>query len=381
MQTLPLPFSDEPLVFGVSDAIAIINQTLDYAYPTITVEGEVASYKVNQGKFVFFDIKDAGGTLGCFMMLFSLRVPLEDGMRVRVVANPKITQWGKFSLTVRSVQPVGEGALKRSFELLKAKLEREGIFAAERKRRLPSMPERIAVISSTQAAGYADFVRILNDRWGGLDVSVAHTQVQGIDAPGQIVRAIEHFNQLEILPDVIVIIRGGGSADDLSAFNDEPLVRAIAGSRVPILTGIGHEVDTSLSDLAADVRAATPSNAAQLLVPDKREVFERVDSLAQSSVAHMKRRLRDIDEQLQASRQTMSRSIHDTVERLSRDLTHAQAVLMHLNPKQALNRGYVLARIDGRILRSGRDVKPGDEVTLEVKDAIIRAGVKDVEYK
>jgi len=380
-ETIRLPLPDEPVVFGVSDAIAIINQTLDYAYPTIIVEGEVASYKVNQGKFVFFDIKDAGGTLGCFMMLFSLRVPLEDGMRVRVVANPKITQWGKFSLTVRSVQPVGEGALKRSFELLKAKLEKEGLFAPERKRLIPEMPERIAVISSTQAAGYADFIRIINDRWGGLDVSVAHTQVQGVDAPPQIVRAIEYFNQQEELPDVIVVIRGGGSADDLSAFNDEPLVRAIASSRVPVMTGIGHEVDTSLSDLAADVRAATPSNAAQLLVPDRREVFERVDSLTQRALTSIKRRLRDIDEHVQTSAVSMVRALRARLDELSRELSHAQTVLAHLNPKQALNRGYALARVGDVVLRSGRDVKPGDTVTLEVKDAIIETGVHNVEFK
>ena len=380
-ETIRLPLPDEPVVFGVSDAIAIINQTLDYAYPTIIVEGEVASYKVNQGKFVFFDIKDAGGTLGCFMMLFSLRVPLEDGMRVRVVANPKITQWGKFSLTVRSVQPVGAGALKRSLELLKAKLEKEGLFAPERKRLIPEMPERIAVISSTQAAGYADFIRIINDRWGGLDVSVAHTQVQGVDAPPQIVRAIEYFNQQEELPDVIVVIRGGGSADDLSAFNDEPLVRAIASSRVPVMTGIGHEVDTSLSDLAADVRAATPSNAAQLLVPDRREVFERVDSLTQRALTSIKRRLRDIDEHVQTSAVSMVRALRARLDELSRELSHAQTVLAHLNPKQALNRGYALARVGDVVLRSGRDVKPGDTVTLEVKDAIIETGVHNVEFK
>lgn len=381
MEKIPLPFPDEPLVFGVSDAIAVINQTLEYAYPTLVIEGEVASFKVNQGKFVFFDIKDAGGTLGCFMMLFSLRVPLEDGMRVRVVASPKLTQWGKFSLTVRSVQPVGEGALKRSFELLKAKLDKEGLFASERKRAIPEMPERIAVISSTQAAGYADFVRILNDRWGGLNVTVAHCQVQGVEAPPQIVRAIEYFNQQEDLPDVIVIIRGGGSADDLSAFNDEPLTRAIAGSRVPVLTGIGHEVDTSLADLAADVRAATPSNAAQLLVPDRREIFERVNSLNQHALNNMKRRVRDIYDLAHTAQADMGRALRHRLDQLNRELSQAQAVLVQLNPKQALNRGYALARMNGVVVRSGHAVKVGDSIQLEVKDAIIETGVHNVEFK
>ena len=365
----------------VSDAISFINQTLDYAYPTLVVEGEVSSFKVNQGKFVFFDLKDESGTLGCFMTVYQLRIALEDGMRVRVVSQPKLTQWGKFSLTVRSVQPVGEGALKRSFELLKTKLENEGLFAPERKRPLPLLPSNIAVISSTQAAGYADFIKILNDRWGGLDVSVAHTQVQGYEAPAQIVRAIEYFNQLSELPEVIVIIRGGGSADDLSSFNDEPLVRAIAGSRVPVLTGIGHEVDTSLADLAADQRAATPSNAAQLLVPDKREIIMKVSQIEQRCVESMVLRLRDIKNVIEDSRLTLRRQIHELYDRTARQFEHLQSILTHLNPAQALNRGYAIARVGGAVLRSGADVTTGDELQVELRDAIIKTGVTDVKFK
>jgi exodeoxyribonuclease VII large subunit len=260
----------------VSDFVALTNQTLEYAYPSIEIEGEVASFKVNQGKFVFFDIKDADSSVGCFMTVWQLRVPIEDGMKVIITATPKLTQWGKFSLTVKAVRPSGEGALEKSFELLKAKLDGEGLFALDRKRMMPSIPYHIAVISSTQAAGYADFVKILNERFGGLKVDVAHVQVQGVDAPDQMIRALNYINTRDELPEVIVIIRGGGSADDLSAFNDERLVRAIAASRVPTLVGVGHEVDESLADLVADVRASTPSNAAQLLVPDRNEIIRAV---------------------------------------------------------------------------------------------------------
>src|SRR5664279_3322909 len=154
--------------FSVSDFIALTNQTLEYAYPIVEVEGEISSFKVNQGKFVFFDIKDAGASVGCFMTVWQLRIPIEDGMKVIVTATPKLTQWGKFSLTVKAVLPSGEGALKKSFELLKAKLEQEGLFLEDRKRTLPPIPQHVAVISSTQSAGYADFMKIVNDRWGGL---------------------------------------------------------------------------------------------------------------------------------------------------------------------------------------------------------------------
>ncbi|MEO5499475.1 MAG: exodeoxyribonuclease VII large subunit, partial [Candidatus Saccharimonadales bacterium] len=263
-------------ILTVSEAIAYVNQTLEYAYPSITIEGEVSSFKLNQNKFVFFDIKDESGILNCFMMAFQLRVPVEDGMKVRITARPKVTDKGRFSLTVRDIKPVGEGSLKRSFDLLKAKLDKEGLFVAERKRQLPYLPSRIGVISSTSAAGYADFVKIISERWGGIELVIAHTQVQGIDAPRQIVRALTHFNEMADPVEAIAIIRGGGSADDLSAFNDEPLVRAIAASRIPTIVGVGHEIDTSLADLAADARAATPSNAAQLLVPDKQEIVRQL---------------------------------------------------------------------------------------------------------
>ena len=356
-------------IFSVSDFIAVVNQTLEYAYPTVEVEGEVASFKVNQGKYVFFDIKDAGGSIGCFMSVWQLRVPIEDGMKVIVSAVPKLTQWGKFSLTVKTIRPSGEGALKKSFELLKSKLETEGLFAPERKRRLPIVPQHVAVIASTQSAGYADFIKILNDRFGGLRVDVAHVQVQGTDAPDQIIRAINYFNQQESLPEVIVIIRGGGSADDLSAFNDEPLVRAIAGSRIPTLVGVGHEIDTSLSDLTADVSAATPSNAAQILVPDRMEIIRAVRAQV---ISLLPRVLQLIDGQRQSVKDMMINVI-DAVERAAdeqmRRLLSLRNVLTQLDPNVVLARGYALIR---------GNVKVGATIEIETNKVILEAEVKNV---
>ncbi len=356
-------------IFSVSDFIAVVNQTLEYAYPTVEVEGEVASFKVNQGKYVFFDIKDAGGSIGCFMSVWQLRVPIEDGMKVIVSAVPKLTQWGKFSLTIKTIRPSGEGALKKSFELLKSKLETEGLFAPERKRRLPIVPQHVAVIASTQSAGYADFIKILNDRFGGLRVDVAHVQVQGTDAPDQIIRAINYFNQQESLPEVIVIIRGGGSADDLSAFNDEPLVRAIAGSRIPTLVGVGHEIDTSLSDLTADVSAATPSNAAQILVPDRMEIIRAVRAQV---ISLLPRVLQLIDGQRQSVKDMMINVI-DAVERAAdeqmRRLLSLRNVLTQLDPNVVLARGYALIR---------GNVKVGATIEIETNKVILEAEVKNV---
>lgn len=371
----------ENVPLRVSDAVALINQTLEYAYPVILIEGEVASFKVNQGKYVFFDLKDASATLGCFMTVYQLRVPLEDGMNVRVVAQPKLTQWGKFSLTVRDIQPVGEGSLKRAFELLRAKLEKEGLFEPGRKRPLPAMPQKIGVVTSTQAAGYADFINILNARWGGVDVVVAHTQVQGMSAPKQIVRAIEHLNQLPELPDVIAVIRGGGSADDLAAFNDEPLVRAIAASRVPVIVGVGHETDMSLSDLAADVSAVTPSNAAQLLVPDRRDIQRSVDDDVRQMLLLMQRHITATQSRIKHDVNTMSQALSRMIDSRKAQAASLSAIIVQLDPRAALKRGYALIRTaDGALLVDRKPIV-GDRLAIETATYIIETGVTDVRQK
>lgn len=356
----------------VSDFIALTNQTLEYAYPLVEIEGEVASFKVNQGKFVFFDIKDASASVGCFMMLFSLRVPIEDGMKVIVTATPKLTPWGKFSLTVKAIRPSGEGSLKKSFELLKAKLDKEGLFAPERKRSIPAVPSHIAVISSTQAAGYADFIKILNDRWGGVTVDVAHVQVQGDAAPDQIIRALKYFNSREILPEVIVIVRGGGSADDLSAFNDELLVREIAASRVPTVVGVGHEIDESLSDLVADVRAATPSNAAQLVVPDRQEIIRATRSRVESLLPRMDRIIGDQRRDIHAMIDDAMNSIEHQVQHRIDSLGRTRQLLAELDPNRVLERGYALLRGEAKV---------GNILSIETKRNIIEAEVRNVTEK
>jgi len=361
---------ESSLLLSVSDFIAVTNQTLEYAYPTVSVEGEVASFKVNQGKYVFFDIKDQGGSIGCFMTVWQLRVPIEDGMKVIVTATPKLTQWGKFSLTVRAVRPSGEGNLKKSFELLRAKLEKEGLFALERKRRLPEIPHHVAVVSSTDAAGYKDFIKIVNDRWGGLKIDVAHVQVQGVGAPDQILRAIKYFNEQE--PEVIVIIRGGGSADDLSAFNDELLVREIAASRIPTLVGVGHEVDVSLADLAADVRAATPSNAAQLLVPDKNEIIRNVRHRVTLLLPRTIQALERGQQNLRDTLETALAAIRRRYDWYDDHIRYNRRVLSELDPRKVLARGYALIR---------GDLTVGKAIEIEKSDILIKAEVTHVDRK
>jgi len=357
---------------SVSDFVAITNQTLEYAFPTVSVIGEVTEFRVSQGKWVSFKLKDAGAVVGCFLVLSQLRMPIEDGMKLLVVANPRLNNKGFFSLNVRAMKPVGEGSIKKGFELLKAKLEAEGLFAPERKRRLPRVPQHVAVIASTESAGYVDFCKIINERWGGMTVDVAHTQVQGVPAPDQMIRAIRYFNSLEVLPEVLVIVRGGGSAEDLMAFNDEPLARAIAESRIPTLVGVGHEVDNTLADMVADVRAATPTNAAEILVPDRNEIIraahQQASSLGYQLVQSIDEYSARTKEQLEAAFRRIREKLDENFERLA-TLRLATA---QLNPENVLKRGYALLR---------GDVKLGATVEIETLHEIATAEVKNVRSK
>jgi exodeoxyribonuclease VII large subunit len=362
----------EKVKLSVSEFVAVTNQTLEYAYPSVEIEGEVASFKVNQSKFVFFDLKDKEASVGCFMTVWQLRLPIEDGMKVIITATPKLTQWGKFSLTVKAIRPSGEGSIKKSFEMLRAKLESEGLFAEDRKRPLPVIPQHVAVISSTGAAGYADFIKILDDRWGGVKVDVAHVQVQGTEAPDQMIRALKYFNSREQLPEVIVIIRGGGSADDLSAFNDEPLVREIAASRVPTLVGVGHEIDVSLSDMAADVRAATPSNAAQILVPDRHEIIRSVRSQVRLLLPRVESAIQRQHEELGQTLQEVLLQIERRIDEHGEKIQGIRRLLAELDPKKVLGRGYALVR--------GRQAV-GEKIEIETSKAIMKAEVTHVKSK
>lgn len=359
--------------FSVSNFIAVINQTFDVAFAgAVEVEGEVVSFKSYPPKYAFFTLKDEDGSVNCFVGFSNLRTPIEDGMKVVVRAMPTLRDNGSFSLNIKDVRPLGEGNLRRSLNILKQKLATEGLFDVNRKRSLPLYPHRVAVISSTKAAGYVDFMKISRDRWGGAKFIVANVNVQGDGAADQIIRAISYFNQMAEPPEVIALIRGGGSAEDLAIFNDERLIRAVAGSRVPIITGIGHEVDESLCDLAADVRAATPSNVAQLLFPDKHEL-----------VRHLHFRLVGVKDEIQRAideqilRATMLQK--DALEQWSsqvRDAINAtlsqQKIIAEYDPEMALRRGY--AMISG-------DLQVGSIVKITTKDIIMKARIESSERR
>ena len=367
------------MVLSVSDFVAVLNQTMEYAYPTISIVGELANYRVSKNKWVYFDLKDEYSSVKFFGTVYQLSTPLEDGMMLQVRGVPRLHNQFGFSVTVQNIQPVGEGSLKKAAALLEAKLTAEGLFDQSRKRPLPYPPTSIGLVASGESAAYADFMKILGARWGGVDIQHIDVQVQGEIAPQQIVTAIEKFNASAEQVDVIVVTRGGGSAEDLAAFNTEQVTRAIAASRIPTIVAIGHEVDISLAELAADQRASTPSNAAELLVPDKRHELENIQGV-KAILADL------LNAQVSAKKLLLvdrSRILHETVFRLLEDakqqLKHTQTLLEVLSPKAALRRGYAVIRTQqGTVLRSSRGVTAGQTLDIVLSDAIIETTVKKV---
>ena len=357
--------------FTVSQFIEVLNQTLDYAFPIIEVEGEVSNFKTSKGKWGFFDLKDQQGTINCFVPLFSLRVPLEDGMQVVVKGHPKLTDFGRFSFTAQQILPRGEGSIKKAFDLLKAKLGQEGLFDPTKKRPLHDRLETIGVISSTGAAGYADFCKILNARWGGLHLRVANCGVQGLSAADEIIKALEYFNEQEPV-DIIVLIRGGGSKDGLAVFNDELLTRKIAASRIPVLTGIGHEVDESLADLAADLRASTPSNAAEMLTKDKRAEVSRIHDNLQSLAKYLDHYISTTKDTQKSQLASVKTLIEARVKNAQNELQNTQKLLESLNPENVLKQGYSI--VTGNF-------SPGNVVKITTHQQIINAEVIDVHQR
>lgn len=361
-------------VVSVSQFIAQVN---DIIVGEFIIEGEVSQCKISQGKWIFFDLKDDTAVLNCFSTVFMLKIPLEEGMRVRVKGYPKIhDKSGRFSFTVQSVEMVGEGSLQRAYLLLKQKLTAEGLFDSGRKRPLPFLPERIGIIASADSAAFGDFKRILNNRWAGAELWLRSVAVQGESAVQEIVQAFEEFNEQAELCDVLVLIRGGGSLPDLAAFNSEAVVRAIVHSRLPVICGVGHERDESLADFAADRRASTPSNAAEIIVPDKKELAVQLDFTVEHCFQTLEHAITLRRQRLEQMTETLFRSLErkmTTAEELTR---MAEMILKNANPSRILNRGFSIVRNkQGSIVRTVEQVTNKDKVTVAVSNGSFAAQV------
>lgn len=373
---------DQELILSVSEFMAIFNQTLDYVYPSVTITGELANFKVSKNRWVYFDLKDDESSLKFFGTVYMLPGPLEEGMLLRVRGQPRLHNLYGFSINVLSIQPVGEGSLKKAAKLLQAKLTKEGLFDFSRKRPLPYPPVHIGLITSKQSAAYFDFIKILDARWSGLNIDLINVQVQGEIAPLQIVKAIEQFNAQSIPPDVLVIIRGGGSADDLVAFSSEIVTRAIAGSRVPTMVAIGHEVDISLAELASDQRASTPSNAAELLVPDRDHIKQQIKQIKNHLKDLLNSKVESVGTELSRQKLDISQYLKNVLNSAQINLNNQASLLKAFNPDSVLARGFSIVRNDkGNIVRKSNQLKVSDIVNIQFSKGRVSAKVNNMQQE
>jgi len=373
--------AEQEIILGVSDFVALLNQTMEYAYPSVIISGELANLRVSKNRWLYFDLKDELSTVKFFGAVWQLPGPLEDGMLLKVRGTPRLHHQYGFSVNVMNIQPAGEGTIRRAQQLLQAKLAAEGLFDEARKRPLPHPPRHIGLITSRQSAAYADFMKILNARWQGVEITVIDVQVQGEAAPAQIIAAVEQFNGLAEVPDVLVLIRGGGSPEDLAAYSCEPATRAVAASRIPTLVAVGHEVDVSLAELAADKRASTPSNAAELLVPDRTAALRELRAGRVQLDNAGRRHIQLARQQLASVAQLLGDHTARLLKTARSDLTASAQLLEALSPEAVLRRGYAIVRRDGQLVRTARAVAGGVIVDVQLSDGRFGAEVTEVSKK
>jgi exodeoxyribonuclease VII large subunit len=351
--------------------------------PSIWVEGEVTEFRRQQGwQSVFFTLKDStdGACLSVSMprgRFDGLRLDLADGMTVHVYGRPELYEArGVFQLRALSIEPLGLGAVLAGLERLKRKLAAEGLFAPERKRPLPVLPRRIGVLTGNEAAAKRDFVTAVQTRFPAANLLVAQTYVQGQAAPAAIAATLQTLAR-EPEVDVIVLTRGGGSFEDLLPFSDERVIRAVAECDVPVVSAVGHEQDTPLCDHAADVRASTPTAAARLVVPDERELRERLDTARAALARGAGAALERARSSLTQDRERLDRAPALLVERKRAGLEGLAGRLQALSPRKTLARGYAIVRTDNGIVRSSTELESGSRVDVELAEGGFGARVEE----
>ena len=372
---------------------------------SVAVRGEISNYKMYPSGHHYFTLKDEGGALKCVMFkgnALRLRFRPENGMKV--IAMGKISVFprdGAYQLYCVSMAMDGIGDLYAAFEQLKAKLAAQGLFDPSHKKPLPAYPGIIGIVTSEAGAALHDMLRILKKRYPLSEVRLLPVRVQGAEAPGEIAAAIHYANHFQ-LADLLIVGRGGGSIEDLWAFNDERVAYAIYQSRIPVISAVGHEPDVTISDYVADLRAATPSNAAELAVPDQDALRQTLDSMSSAMVSALTRQIRAARQHLQvlsASPALQAPTAYleqkrQNLERLQERILSAQnrildrkmqgyialtAKLDAMSPMKVLTRGYAMPQTQfGEVIRSVKQVNAGDPVRISVSDGIINATVTDV---
>lgn len=417
-------------IYTVSELTAEVKELLETAHPAVYVRGEISNFYIHgASEHMYFSLKDEKAQMRAVFFKNvnrKLKFTPENGMEV--IAFGRLTLYeprGDYQIRVEFLEPAGLGALQMRIEQLKKKLAAEGLFDEARKRPLPEFPHRIALVTSPEGAAIRDFLKVTRTRFPGQHIVIFPVLVQGEGAPSQIVEAIEAANEMGDF-DVLVLCRGGGSIEDLMAFNDEGVARAIAGSAIPVVNGVGHERDVTIADFVADVRAATPSQAAEIITPSRPEILARLEGMrermeirlrglveetsqelddvadslrdaVQDQLKDLASRIRELSTQVRSAspqqvlarqrellKQLAKRAATASVRRLAEIKQRVQALggkLNALSPLAVLERGYSIAfALPGRaVLKDSAQVAPGQEVEVKLFKGLLRATTRSTE--
>ncbi len=403
---LPLEFAHDQRIYSITQITREIKATLETAFPPIWVEGEISNFKKHSSGHFYFVLKDENAQLQAVMWRgHNLRLFFtpQDGMKV--LAQGSLTVYekrGTYQLEVTQLQPAGIGELQLAYEQLKRKLNDEGLFAAEHKKAIPEFPERIGIVTSPTGAALRDLVTILNRRFPSVEIILAPVRVQGDGAADEIAQAITDFNRYGAV-DVLIVGRGGGSLEDLWPFNEENVARAIYASKIPVISAVGHEIDFSIADFVADLRASTPSAAAELAVHDRIELNDTIQSWLskmfrllherityyQEKVNHLQgsyalRRPADVIKQHQQRLDELVRSLELQFEyriEQRRQLTDSlRKQLFSLSPLAVLQRGYTICfrEDDGKLLKLASEADVNDRLRIQFRQGQLRSRVEEI---
>lgn len=394
--------ANEKTVLTVTDITRQIKQSLETSFQRVWIQGEISNFKQHTSGHLYFTLKDEGAQLSAVMWrsrVASLTILPEDGMKV--IARGSITVYpprGNYQIDCDQIQPVGVGELQLAFERLKKKLATEGLFDSEHKKPIPEYPERIGIVTSETGAALQDIRSVLRRRFPSVEVVLAPVRVQGVGAADEIAAAIKDLNRYGDV-DVMIVGRGGGSLEDLWAFNEEIVARAIYDSRIPVISAVGHEVDFSIADFVADLRAPTPSAAAEMVVKDRSELIEVLRNMwytMHRSIEEKVSSLRDSVNGFVASYafnrpKDLLRESSQRVDELERSLLLASSHglklaersqralsqrLEALSPKAVLLRGYTIVRKEGEVVMSSDDLDKGEVATIQFHDGNVTTRVE-----
>lgn len=384
-------------VFQVSEFNEVINKHLALL-GEVTIEGELNRLDIKNGRLIFASIKDKNSSLDIFSMshLIGNFHQLQPGMLVRVTGTPGVYKGTtKFRLMASSITPQGEGALQIAFEKLKKQLEAEGLFSPQRKRQLPTWPVSIGLITAKNSSAYYDLVKILSTRMSGLHLKLIPVNVQGREAIPTILKAMEYVNQHTADFDVVIMARGGGSLEDLQAFNSEEIARAVFSCQVPIVSAIGHEDNWSLTDYIADLRASTPSNAAELVVKDRNVVateingslqfikeslnyrLDRINSIINETILIIRGYSTKINQKVDDSLNSIKQRCNLILALNQQDIANISRLLRSLDYRQTLNRGFSITTTKaGKIIKADTDVKINETIITQLAQGKLTSNVQ-----